>query len=456
MRQRTGTAGTDAKKSLPPSLNLLAAAMAGAVNQAFTLPLENITTKMQVQTMAVNDPQMHHGRARGDVCPSPAATGVPAAVGMNGADTGRETGNTRASVAGLEKRNVADFCDRSKGAFKRDMDRGAATNCCNIGDGKEACDGVSDTTASAQSGLKTLSLGEMGRFAGTVRQEGRNGVRPLPHSDRGLDADRPMVMPPDAIAHDRGAALLCTASQSEHVRRPNEHQKDPPPPRRGQRPRKSLVTVALNLYREGSGIARFWRGFAPSLVLTCNPAINYTAFDLLKALWLKRAAMGGTGTASGGGFLNPLEAFVIAAAAKCLATLVTYPLIRAKVILMTSAPSSSSASAGSAAAQIDEKGVLLNERTSTDNGKPGRHRAATDGGEIRDRNQDGIASEGLVDVGEPLAVSSTRGPCREAGSEYLMGGIGAILVDILRQEGIGGLYAGCGAQVTYYCVCRNC
>lgn len=433
MRRRMGTVAIDAKKNLPPSLNLLAAALAGAVNQAFTLPLENITTKMQVQTMALNDPWIDDGRES-----------AAAAVGMDGADTSMDTGSTIAPFAGLEKRDEDDFCDRWKGGFQRDLDRGAAKN-CNIG---EACDRVSDTSASTQSGPKTLWHREMGCFAGTVRQESRNEVRPLPHSDRGLDADRPVVIPLD----DRGAALLRTASQSEHARRSNDLQEDSlPPPRRGQRSRKSLATVALNLYREGSGIARFWRGFAPSLVLTCNPAINYTAFDLLKALWLKRrAVMDGTGTVSSGGFLNPLEAFVIAAAAKCLATLVTYPLIRAKVILMTSAPLPqwSPCSAGSRAARIDE-------RTSADNGKQRLHRIAGEGEEMPDRKHDVIDSKGLVDAGERLAVSSTGGQYREAGGEYLMSGIGVVLVDILRQEGIGGLYAGCGAQVTYRCVFRN-
>lgn len=432
MRRRTGTAATDAKKNLPPSLNLLAAALAGVVNQTFTLPLENITTKMQVPTMALNDTRIDDGHES-----------AAAAVGVDGADTRRETGSTIAPVAGLGTGNEAVFCDSWKGGFQRNPDRGAAEN-CNIG---EAFDSFSDTTASTQSGPMTLSHGEIGRFAETVRQEGRHGVRPLPHSDRGLDADRPMVIPLD----DRGAALLRTASQSEHTRRPNDLQEDLPPPRRVQRPRKTLATVALNLYREGSGIARFWRGFAPSLVLTCNPAINYTAFDLLKALWLKRrAAMGGTGTVSSGGFLNPFEAFVIAAAAKCLATLVTYPLIRAKVMLMTSAPLSQSSptNPGPRAAQVEE-------RTSGNNGKQGHNRIAAEGEGMLDRKHDAIASNRLIDAGERLAVSSTKGQCRKAGGDYLMSGIGMVLVDILRQEGVGGLYAGCGAQVTYRCVCRN-
>lgn len=265
--------------------------------------------------------------------------------------------------------------------------------------------------------------------------------------------------------------------------------------RRRRRRRQSLSAVALELYREGNGIARFWRGFAPSLMLTCNPAINYTAFDLLKALWLRRRAASGingsrlsapahaaVGSSSGGvpqagagggagtGFLDPVEAFLVAAAAKSLATLVTYPLIRAKVILMTcSFPSPSSRSETSAPATTGATSTATRaeeDGTDDDRGDGGGGdgdsgtgdfacmEGEADAGERLASRQDSITSlvmgEGLVVSGGGLAVAAAAAEGR--GGEKSAGGIremAGVVAEIVRNEGIGGLYTGCGAQVGF-------
>ncbi|KAG5179388.1 mitochondrial carrier domain-containing protein [Tribonema minus] len=105
-------------------------------------------------------------------------------------------------------------------------------------------------------------------------------------------------------------------------------------PAGGGRRKSSLSAAVADLHDEG-GVPRFWRGLLPSMILTCNPAINYTAFDALKAAYLARWVNRGRPPGHHAEFLGPLAAFGLAAAAKAVATLVTYPLIRAKVIMMT-------------------------------------------------------------------------------------------------------------------------
>lgn len=74
------------------------------------------------------------------------------------------------------------------------------------------------------------------------------------------------------------------------------------------------------------GILAFWKGYTASIVLISNPAINYTIVDYIKKLLeIRRGKIP----------LTILESFVLGVFAKMVATLVTYPLIRAKVIMQT-------------------------------------------------------------------------------------------------------------------------
>lgn len=72
-------------------------------------------------------------------------------------------------------------------------------------------------------------------------------------------------------------------------------------------------------------LTRFWHGLLPALILTSNPAINYACYDALKAVvpippGKKRHGL--------------REMFVIGMLSKFVATVITYPLIRAKVMMM--------------------------------------------------------------------------------------------------------------------------
>lgn len=417
----SGSGGGGARKSLRPSLNLLAAAMAGAVNQAFTLPLENITTRMQ--------------------------TAPPHPQAMTGADKHR------------------------------------------------SADGSSDETESRGRGARAM-VGQGGSFSGGSSGGDGGGGRGVVVDSRGDDGthgfdqfrDVAPATPAKTPQGEEGGAGTTTNNRENHL----------PPIRRRQRPRQSFAAVTGELYREGGGMGRFWRGFAPSLILTCNPAINYTAFDVLKALWLRRrdaaaasvvgtggprsgaagaAGNGETGQRGTGGFLNPVEAFFVAAAAKSLATVITYPLIRAKVVLMTSRSSSLSLSSSSPAVDVDSYSVpSLTLQDGDDGARWGSRGSVAKTQDAVDGvggGRDGVDGRMLVDdeVGTVVPRLKGRGELEagptdarvvpiaasaaavEGGDREVEGsntrGMGTVLMEIFRHEGFGGLYAGCGAQVNH-------
>ena len=64
----------------------------------------------------------------------------------------------------------------------------------------------------------------------------------------------------------------------------------------------------------------FWDGLAPAILLVTNPAITYACFDGMKAAVLRGRTK-----------LGFLESFLVGVASKATATIIIYPLIRAKV-----------------------------------------------------------------------------------------------------------------------------
>ncbi|GMI09298.1 hypothetical protein TrVE_jg5818 [Triparma verrucosa] len=69
-----------------------------------------------------------------------------------------------------------------------------------------------------------------------------------------------------------------------------------------------------------------WAGLEPALMLSSNPAIHYTAYDLIKSTIVTNRQQK---------TLNGFEAFLVGLIAKSVATIVTYPLIRTKQIMMS-------------------------------------------------------------------------------------------------------------------------
>eukprot|EP00898_Chlorokybus_atmophyticus_P003248 jgi/Chlat1/3924/Chrsp26S04188 len=84
------------------------------------------------------------------------------------------------------------------------------------------------------------------------------------------------------------------------------------------------------------GLAKLYDGLGASLLLTCNPAIQYTAFDQIVRWYLARLAKQRSAAgvqASKPPTLSAFAAFVIGALSKTIATIATYPAIRTKIML---------------------------------------------------------------------------------------------------------------------------
>lgn len=84
--------------------------------------------------------------------------------------------------------------------------------------------------------------------------------------------------------------------------------------------RVGLLETARDVIRE-DGVTGLWTGLKASLILVVNPSITYGSFERLKATIFPGKAI-----------LSPYENFCIGALAKVMATLVTQPLIVAKVM----------------------------------------------------------------------------------------------------------------------------
>ncbi|KAG8526880.1 uncharacterized protein KY384_008309 [Bacidia gigantensis] len=91
--------------------------------------------------------------------------------------------------------------------------------------------------------------------------------------------------------------------------------------------KRGLVDTGKEVLYGEDGWTGLWRGLKASLVLVVNPAITYGAYQRLRSLFFANKAR-----------LRPWESFFLGAASKALATIVTQPLIVAKVGLQSRPP----------------------------------------------------------------------------------------------------------------------
>ena len=82
---------------------------------------------------------------------------------------------------------------------------------------------------------------------------------------------------------------------------------------------KGTADVLLRIIRE-EGYSKLWAGVSSSLLLCCNPAIQFAVYETVKKMLIARKAKGASKR------LSSLEAFVLGAVAKWIATVATYPL----------------------------------------------------------------------------------------------------------------------------------
>ncbi|CAL4908019.1 unnamed protein product [Urochloa decumbens] len=90
---------------------------------------------------------------------------------------------------------------------------------------------------------------------------------------------------------------------------------------------------------EGTWMEAF-DGLGISIILTCNPSIQYTVFDQLKQRIIQRQRRKNGGSAEDNSrvALSAFSAFLLGAVSKSIATVLTYPLIRCKVMIQAADP----------------------------------------------------------------------------------------------------------------------
>ncbi|CEJ54003.1 Putative Peroxisomal carrier protein [Penicillium brasilianum] len=91
--------------------------------------------------------------------------------------------------------------------------------------------------------------------------------------------------------------------------------------------KKGMIETGREVVDSEDGWSGLWRGLKASLILVVNPAITYGAYQRLKEVIFP-----------GKNNLKPWEAFLLGAMSKALATIVTQPLIVAKVGLQSRPP----------------------------------------------------------------------------------------------------------------------
>jgi adenine nucleotide transporter 17 len=91
-----------------------------------------------------------------------------------------------------------------------------------------------------------------------------------------------------------------------------------------------IETVKNILAKDGAGA--FWRGIGPALVLVINPVLQYTVFEQLKNILIKRRTekLRASGLATAVAVLSDWDFFFLGALSKLVATASTYPYIVVK------------------------------------------------------------------------------------------------------------------------------
>ncbi len=109
----------------------------------------------------------------------------------------------------------------------------------------------------------------------------------------------------------------------------------------GDNGNKGPLAILMTMLNEGDGIKGMYKGIQAYTILCLKPAIQYTVFEQVKSIMLVRkrlaaSASGGSGKkTSQAETLSAMEAFFLGMLARTVATIATFPYLRAKVVLQS-------------------------------------------------------------------------------------------------------------------------
>jgi len=90
--------------------------------------------------------------------------------------------------------------------------------------------------------------------------------------------------------------------------------------------KKSVSATIRDIYKDG-GIAEFYKGVLPNLILVINPIINFVLYEAIKKFLLKKSGEKSAGA---------LKIFIASSIGKIAATFATYPILTVRVKLQAS------------------------------------------------------------------------------------------------------------------------
>ncbi|GAA5979507.1 hypothetical protein JCM11641_005417 [Rhodosporidiobolus odoratus] len=93
--------------------------------------------------------------------------------------------------------------------------------------------------------------------------------------------------------------------------------------------RRGIWQTVLDIVRT-DGLRAFWHGLGPALILVSNPILQFTLFEQLKNLILRRRAVRLAKGSASAPPLTDLDFFLLGAVTKLFATSVTYPYLTVK------------------------------------------------------------------------------------------------------------------------------
>jgi hypothetical protein len=176
-----------------------------------------------------------------------------------------------------------------------------------------------------------------------------------------------------------------------------------------------LRSEETNIRHRLCSISSLWNGLLPAILLCSNPAIQYTMYDTLKSTLLQRRPTHSSNEqqhlAKQSTSLSMRESFIVGLVSKFFATITTYPLIRAKVLLMVSPPDMLHDKPSAAAKKST---AVCTENTSNENSFR-THRQGT----------------GVIESNNPPRSLSL------------------LLLYIFKKNGIRGIYQGCSLQLLH-------
>jgi len=176
-------------------------------------------------------------------------------------------------------------------------------------------------------------------------------------------------------------------------------------------PTKGLFQCLQEIYQK-EGVGQLWAGTGASLLLVSNPVIQYYFYESVKLDLLKRRVSGGSGV------LEPIEAFVVGALAKGLATVITYPLQLAQVLM-----------------RLQKTEEVLDVNDDSDDGDASRSQSSAPlhrgGGRFQKNMRRGLG----------------RGRIRGSSSTRVYDNLLDCMVTLYKQGGVRALYAGMDAKL---------